>query len=334
MGLSIGEYCVPLEDILYKVNETDILNHYFNISTLPVVINSPLRVDHSPSFGIYINNNNRIHYTDFATGDKGNLFDLLMKYFSLSYNAVLVKIKNELPSINKSDSKDITYLNKNNNRTYKEHKQHRESKIECKIRKWRDYDINYWKSFGISLEWLKYAEVYPVSYTILTKNNKRYVFPADKYAYSYIERKEGKITMKIYQPYNKNGFKWCSKHNKSVISLWTKIPETGDKVCICSSVKDALCLSCQTGIPAIAIQGEGYSISNTAIKELRRRFNNVYILLDNDKTGLRDGVILSIRTGFKNVVLPKVNDAKDISDLYKSLQNPEEFKRIILNLFN
>ena len=159
-------------------------------------------------------------------------------------------------------------------------------------------------------------------------------FKADKYAYSYVERKEGKITLKIYQPFNKKGFKWTNKHDSSVISLWTKVPEKGDKICICSSVKDALCLSANTNIPAIAIQGEGYSISKTAINNLKERYKNIYILLDNDAPGIKDAEKLAKETGFINLVLPIFEGGKDISDLYKILNNKQKFKQILLNLFN
>ena len=126
-----------------------------------------------------------------------------------------------------------------------------------------------------------------------------------------MEFKEGRTTLKIYQPFNKNGYKWSNRHDKSVISLWTKVPKEGKKICICSSLKDALCLWANTGIPALATQGEGYGISNTAINELRRRFT----------------------TGFINIILPKFKGGKDISDLYKVLNNKEQFKQMILKLF-
>ena len=139
--------------------------------------------------------------------------------------------------------------------------------------------------------------------------------------------------MKIYQPFNNKGFKWANCHDKTVISLWTKIPKVGERVCICASLKDALCLWANTGVPALALQGEGYPISNTAINELKRRYNKIYILFDNDKAGLEDGKKLAEETGFINVVLPTEYGEKDVSDYYKSLQNKESFKNNLLKLF-
>ena len=159
------------------------------------------------------------------------------------------------------------------------------------------------------------------------------VFGADKYAYAYVEKKEGHITLKIYQPFNTKGFKWSNQHDGSVISLWTKLPKLGDKVCICASLKDALCLWANTGIPSIALQGEGYGISDTVIKELKERFTNVYILFDNDEAGLTDGIKLAQNTGFQNIVLPLFDGGKDISDMYKVMQNKKLFQKTILELF-
>ena len=99
-------------------------------------------------------------------------------------------------------------------------------------------------------------------------------------------------------------------------------------------MKDALCLWANTGIPAIAIQGEGYGISDTAVNELKRRYKEVFILLDNDKAGLIDGEKLSASTGFTNIVLPYFEGGKDVSDLYKTIGDKEQFREIILSLFN
>ena len=163
---------------------------------------------------------------------------------------------------------------------------------------------------------------------------RKYTFGADKYAYCFVERKEGKITLKVYQPFNTKGFKWSNKHDRSVISLWTKVPEKGKRICICSSLKDALCLWANTGIPAISVQGEGYSMSETAINELKKRFERIYVLFDlfdNDEPGLKDGEKLSHETGFINVVLPPFKGGKDISDYYK-IKGKEAFVELIHHL--
>lgn len=327
--ISLGRPSNDIKDVLNVTTEVDIASFYLGINSIPIVINSPLRMDSNPSFGIFSPDGVKVKYIDFSTKDNGDIFTLLMKMWKISLNEVCAKICNDFSkfkgdiSVTKSvPTCHVSGIGK-----------HSDSELKCKVREWRNYDIEYWASYGIPLQWLKYAEVYPISHKIVIKGGSRMVFGADKYAYAYVEHKEGETTLKIYQPYNKRGFKWANKHDRSVISLWTKVPEYGERICICSSLKDALCLWANTGIPAIAIQGEGYNISNTAISELRRRYKRVYILLDNDEAGLQDGEKLSESTGFTNLVLPKEYGAKDISDLFLLLKDKNKFKEILTNLF-
>ena len=331
MAFGVTVDSVSLNDIKSRVTETDILSFYLNIKELPCVINSPFREDNRPSFGIYFNNKSkRVYYKDYATNDSGGLFDLLGKLWNCNYKKVLENINKDINNIDKGNVK----LNTGNTITIRSNDEHHSSSdLQCKIREWKDYDIEYWSSYGISLKWLKYADVYPISHKIIIKDGHKYVFKADKLAYAYVERKEGKVTLKIYQPFNKVGYKWSNKHDKSVISLWTKVPEYGDKICICSSLKDALCLWANTNIPSLSIQGEGYNMSDTAISELKRRYKEIYILLDNDEAGLKDGLSLSESTGFTNVVLPKFEGGKDISDAFKIL-GKEKWLKLIVPLFN
>ena len=327
MAFSSGKPTVNLDNILSMTSEAEILYYYLGIKEIPTIINSPLRQDKRPSFGLYSKDGVKIHYIDLATKDTGGLFDLLGHLWGYSFIEVLEKINKDISKFHMNTGITPYTPVIRSTETYS-----KDTDLQCRIREWKDYDIEYWASYGISLEWLKYAEVYPISHKIVIKDNKRFVFGADKYAYAYVEHKEGKTTLKIYQPFNTAGYKWSNKHDKSVISLWTKIPEYGDKICICSSLKDALCLWSNTGIPSIAIQGEGYEISNTAVSELKKRFKQVYICLDNDEPGLKDAQKLSKETGFTNVVLPYFNEGKDISDLFKA-KGKEEFINILYPLF-
>ena len=87
-----------------------------------------------------------------------------------------------------------------------------------------------------------------------------------------------------------------------------------------------------TGIPAIAPQGEGYSMSETAINELKRRYKEIYILYDSDTAGINDSIKLAEHTGFKRLQLPDFQDGKDVSDLYKTV-GKNQFINIISTLF-
>lgn len=325
MAFSSGQCIITLKDLLNRVSEIDILTRYFNIKKLPCVINSPLREDKRPSFSVYIKDN-KVRYLDFSTGEKGNLWNLLGELWHTDFYNTLVTVYKDFSLNNRTLFLQPKVKPKTTIVSYSE------TVIKCRVREWREYDLEYWRSFGIDKKWLEYAEIYPISHKIIIKDNKKYTFRADKYAYAYVEHKEGNTTLKIYQPFSKR-WKWTNKHDRSVISLWTKVPYRGNRICICSSLKDALCLWANTNIPSIAIQGEGYSMSDTAINELKKRYNKIYILLDNDEVGLKDGERLAKETGFINIVLPQFNGGKDISDLIKTT-GKDNFLKTILPLFN
>lgn len=317
----------PYEN-LGNVTEADIAAYYLNIESIPTLIKSPLRIDNNPSFAIFSPDGTNVNYKDFSTGECGRIWTLLSKLWNCSYREVQSKVYSDLGNIPYGTSVDtIIYNNR------KKPKISSTIDLQCKIREWRSYDVEYWESYGISLKWLKYADVYPISHKIIIKNDSNIVYAADKYAYAFVEFKEGITTLKIYQPFNKKGFKWSNRHDKSVISLWTKVPKKGNKICICASLKDALCLWANTGIPSIAVQGEGYNMSNTAINELKKRYKSIFICFDNDTAGLKDAERLASKTQFINIVLPKFEGGKDISDMYKVMSNKEEFKKVIINLF-
>ena len=324
-----GRSTISLRDILNVTDEATIAHKYLGINKIPCVINSPLRKDSKPSFGLYSPDGVKVCFVDFSTGEKGNIYTILSRLWDISYDKVIDRLYRDfnvgVNPISIKQSKNI------NNKIIK-----RETsvKLEVKVRPWKKHDIEYWESYGITLDWLKFANVYPISHKFITKDKTKYTFAADKYAYAFIENKEDNLTIKIYQPFNKDGYKWATSTDSSVISLWTKLPETGSIVCVCSSLKDALCLWSNVGIPSVAPQGEGYSISDTAKNELYKRFNRVYICFDRDKAGIKDAEQLAAKTGFKSVIIPDVNNAKDISDLYKEIKDKEAFRYLLLPLFN
>ena len=320
--------CESVAEIMKRVSHADLLRHYLGIDSLPALISSPLRNDDAhPSFFIYSPDGTKVLYKDYATGDKGDIYSLLMAKKGVTFSSLMREI-----AANKAFSKkngDFT-----NQPSQGSHFTHTATDIKVKIREWRDYDIAYWEEYGVPLKWLKYAEVYPISHKIVYKNGERYVFPAAKYAYVFVERKENTVSLKVYQPkVDDRRRKWHTSNDGSVVGLWTKIPERGDRLCICSSLKDSLCLWANTGIPAIYVQSETTGMSKTAQEVLRNRYKHIFICFDNDGPGLKDGVDLSQKTGFTNIVLPECGGGKDISDLYKVV-GKEEFIRIVKPLFD
>lgn len=325
---------ITRDDVFSRCTEADVAGAYFGITKIPCKMSSPIRVDKHPSFSFYITDTGHVCYKDYATGETGDIIRLLQQYWNCSYTDVLCKIYDDM-----IDDKGVEIVESDHTSRKNTVKiDYTKSDINVHIREWRQYDIDYWGSYGISLKWLEYARVYPISHTLITKTEEgravTYTIPADKYSYVYIEKKDDMVQFKIYRPFNTDGFKWFSRMDGSVVSLWTKLPEAGNAVCVCSSLKDALCLWANAGIPSIAVQGEGYSMSDTAINVLKSRFKHLFVCFDNDEPGIADAIKFSKRTGFTNIVLPPFDGGKDISDLMKSLGTDKtKFKEQIDKLF-
>lgn len=311
MSFSKGFSDSLIKEFDSSVTDKHILSYYLNITSIPCLINAPYRQDKKPSLSIF-EANNRIKFVDFATGYKGGLIDLLMRMWNCSFKQCANIILNDL-SVTETTNQ-INHIETNKNKIHKS-----STDINVKFREWRDYDIEYWESYGISKEWLIFGDIYPISRIFYTNNGITKDFPAEKYAYAYLERKDNVVTYKIYQP-KSTAFKWINKHDSSVWDLWTKLPKIGDNLIITSSRKDALCIWENTGIPSISLQGEGYIPKEHVVNELKSRFSNIFVLYDNDFTSSENhgrlfATELSKRFNLIMIEIPDEYKSKDTSDL-------------------
>lgn len=304
-----------ITELLNNVSEYDIMKHYLGIVNIPCVINSPLRKDNNPSLGIYSHTGTRIHYMDFGTKDSGSIIDLLSNMWGKSLNDTILQIYKDLPKFKSIHSKfNVSYSNKKIAIS--------DSKLEVKTRTWKPWDIEYWNSYGVSLNWLKFGQIYPISFIILYKNGSKKIVPAEKYAYVYVEFKDNHTTFKIYQPFSKD-YKWLNKHDSSVWDLWSQLPKNGDKLIITSSRKDALCIWENTGIPSCSLQGEGYLPKKKVLDQLKSRFKTIYVLYDNDfqsneNHGRTFGKNMANAFELRQIEIPSEYRSKDTSDLCKN----------------
>ena len=329
--ISKGTDTIVIEDVRRVTTDYEVANKYLGINSVPSNINSILREDKNPSLCIFPYKDS-LFFKDFGTNQSGNIYQLFSLYWNIPLNQVYRKIYNDFTSANYKScccknkiSKTIIKKKSNIN-------------IKVKIRDWKPWDIEYWSSYGISLKWLEYCDIFPISHIFLIhQNGEQLIISADKYAYVYIERKDNKVSLKIYQPYSTN-FKWMSKHDASVWDLWTKIPEKGDKLIITSSRKDALCLWANTGIPSLSLQGEGYVPKEKVINQLKERYSKIYVFYDNDfknkvNNGRNYGRILAEKFNLQQIEIPTEYKSKDPSDLYKNW-GKEVFLNVINQLIN
>ena len=322
-----GMESIFMADVHEKYSDFDIAHRYLGITCLPEIINSPLRQDNNPSLSLYesTSDDGGILYKDFGNGESGNLFQLLAKIWKCSIPQVYRRILKDMPESLKLKKHRIKKYRKN------------AGEIAVKTREWRKHDLEYWASYGISKDWLRFGDIHPISHLIITKEGKSYAFPAEKYAYVYVERKDNRVTFKIYQPFS-DKMKWISKHDSSVWDLWTKIPECGENLIITSSRKDALCIWANTGIPSLSLQGEGYIPKEHVVQQLKDRYKNIFILYDNDykseeNHGRMYGRTISDKFNLKQIEIPEKWESKDPSDLCHN-HGREVLREVIFELIN
>lgn len=314
-----GRPSLDKDSVLSKVSDVDLLLRYFpNITEIPSVISSPLRRDEHPSFRIYSPDGTKIRWYDYVTGESGGMLDLLQRTLCVTFDGLLQIIETQVvPNGGITTSKGTARRKLRINSTEST------CQVRSQMRNWEEYDFQYWESYGVPRKWLLHADIYPISHIfIVSESGYVRTIKADKYAYTFVERKDGICSEKVYQPYNKLGMKWRSGHDSSVWDLWTKLPPRGEKCIITSSRKDALCIWANSGIPSVSLQGEAVGVKPQVMEELKGRFKEVFVLYDNDMKGEQnygriDGKKLADQFGITQIEIPDIYLCKDISDLYK-----------------
>ncbi len=317
---------VPIfrEDI--SLSDKDILSRYLDIHKIPCTISSPLREDdHNPSFSL-TEKNGKIYWKDFGTGEYGNMIGLMMKLWDCEYKEVLWKMKLD-------EGEKIPRFNLVRRYKGKIHVT-RNSTIKVKIREWKQWDTDYWGEYGISQNFCKWCNVYPISHAFFTHKNEKtgrdetICVPMDKFAYAYFEWKDGQESVKLYQPFSQK-MKWLSKHDSSVWDLWKQAFLYAEKVehskcIITSSRKDAMCIWENLKVPAMSMQGEGYLPKPQVIKQVINTFDTVYLWYDNDFAHKDDNPgqdnakkLIELYPELHNISIPDYYQCKDPSDLYK-----------------
>jgi DNA primase len=191
---------LTVNEILLRVDELDIFSYYIPNLELGRTINSPLRKDKRPSFVVFNSKatKRRILYKDFATGDTGSCFDLVMQMYGVNLIGSLKIIDKDL---NIGLSNGVAKPKRVMQHHYKPIEQS-ETIIEITSRKWNGReDKDFWSKYNIHASTLNKFGVYPIKYVWINGN----IITTHKNSnpiYGYKFYKDSKITWKIYQPYS------------------------------------------------------------------------------------------------------------------------------------
>lgn len=301
---------LSVDSILEKVTDYDLFRFYCPpFKNVGKKFSSELREDPIPSAHITAKNN-RLRYIDY--GYTEHRFDSI-GYIQYKYN---VSFRDALRTI---DSDFGLGLAGKNNRgalnTPKTYGKMKFEKIPClmqiRSREFNLYDRLYWGDYCISKETLEAFGVKPITHYWI--NGTRY--PAHKVAYAYCEH-PGKY--KLYSPLKQDG-KWFGNMQVNHVQGITMLPIFGNICILASSLKDVMCLY-ELGIPAVAMQSESMMPPKKLIAFLKRKFDEVKVLYDNDftkDTNPGQTMALSICKEYEleNICIPTELGVKDISDV-------------------
>lgn len=291
---------------------------------------SPLREDKHPSFTLFVHNTkDEVYYKDWSTGDSGDLFRFVRKWYLYNKQIILdrdyniyTQIQEDIKKggLDKLDKKARLSLTKSIKKVRE--KQKNTTKIQIVADRYTKEQLDWWKSFGISKATLDEYLVLPVKYLYIndmirasvSKDNPIYAYQIGKY-------------YKIYQPLNTK-YKWRNNYPsfyvEGMVQLLERL-ERRDILFITKSLKDVMVLH-ELGFDSVAGKSESSMILEKQLNILRGQYpdTKIYLLMDNDEAGVRASNKYHRQYGFKQIFLPK-QKAKDISDYVRDYGKSEAY---------
>jgi hypothetical protein len=226
--------------------------------------------DNTPSMFIY-NKESKWAFKDFSSGRSGDSISLVMQLYDLDYFTACNRILRDF----KSSDGVINF--KLSARDYKIYKV-----TDYKIRGWNILDKNYWSPYLIGSRLLEHYRIFPLQYYVL-ENGDNSIDISRNYIYGFFN--QNKELCKIYQPKNKS----CKFIKvKDYIQGSEQLTFTHSTLLIVSSMKDGLCTTMMSlDSEFIAPDSENSLIPDDMIKMYISSYEYVYVIFDNDATGLR-----------------------------------------------
>lgn len=320
---------LTIENILNLVSEYQIFRNYCpNFIEVNKPFISDTRKETKPSANI-IYSNGRLWYKDFGSGEKAkDCFTYMMDKYNLTFREALGVVNNDFNLGLKKDNTLIPSLNyfgfpDKDTKTY----QNKGTKIiRVKVRHWDEFDKIFWGKYHIKIESLNKFYVQPIEWFSVNEHRIR----VNKYVYSYyLGKEDGILRYKIYNKYDTK-YKWITNCKESTFQGMDQLPLHGDTLVITKSLKDVICLF-QYGINAVAPQSENI-LNEEVVNRLKRRFDNILLLFDNDIPGIEASAKNAKKYGFREIFIPIESECKDISDYLKKygvLETSKLLKQLI-----
>lgn len=303
---------LSIEAILKKVSEWDLWRYYIPGVQLRRSFKSPLRKDENPSASLFPTNDGKLLLKDFQLGTY-NIWQFLQALYGLTFMEALRVVDNDfnlgLSTKPLAERPTMEYIGICTNDKIE---MHEETRLPVKKRTWNNADEKYWGQFGLKTDFLQKHRIVPLQNYWVNDSLVYWYTPYDP-AYS-IEF--GKGIRKIYRPLAKR-FKWVTNAKTADVQGDEFLAETGNILVITKSYKDVLLLK-TLGFNSIASQSESVFLPEARIEDYKKRFQHVYLLWDNDITGIKYGEKFSTLYDLMPIFVPGDSGTKDISDYYRT----------------
>ena len=316
MKRNISNTILTKDYIFSKVSQITIFSTYTGISVEDIqhcidtgeFISSPFREDTHPSFGFRYDNRNKLKGRDFAGYWWGDCIDAAATVLSeIVHKQIDISIKSQFLFVLKHIAytfRNIIYgQDKDENNDYNiaraiSNVRNHKPIIELVTRPWNNLDAKYWGQFGINLNFL----------------NTHFVYPVDQF---YINRSTNPNTIE--------GVINLELDNYDVIIITKSTKDRLSLECYLKSINHSILYGGSTleskTIGVVNIPHETYKLRQIEYDWLRSKLNRngfLISLMDNDRTGLMEAVILKNDYDIIPIIIPKELGVKDFAELRSS----------------
>ena len=342
------------QNILDKISQVNIFATYLGLPAEVIqncidtgeLICNPLRIDEHPTAGFKYDNRGKLKFRDFSGYFWGDCFDIVAYVMSVIYHkpynindkADFIKILRHITFTFKDifygQEKDITLVNEIN--TAIATIRHSKPIIELVVREWNKDDENYWKQFGVSLQYLNLNFVYAIDqYYINRKINPepKYYYKSSDPCYGYLlgQDRSGIYNIKLYFPNRKKDITRFITNCNHLEGIYNLDRNDYDYIVITKSTKDRLSIGANVrhmtsfygggtlgNIGIINIPHETYRLRQNEYDWLRGKLKEkgkIVSLMDNDRTGYLEAIWLRDNYNIIPITIPKRLYAKDFAEL-------------------
>lgn len=295
------------EFLLSKYSEETYMTYYLGIPVKKGLYKNPLRRDNKVTCSFY--KRQELIFHDFATGKHYNFISVVMEKFQVDYYTAIHIIATDFGLIEGQHKKAVKIPDKIEKFTSSG-----PSVIGVRIKDFTEKELQWWKTFGITLDILNYYNVFSCKNVFL--NNSLFTSDSTLTFGYYGGKKDDLELWRIYYSQKKE-YRFLTNWPATKLQGYDQLPEKGKLLVITKSMKDCMCLY-SMGINAVAPNSENLFVPDSILNQFKQRFKYIVVFYDNDLPGIHN--LCKIKKKHKELIyfwIPRSSGAKDISDYHK-----------------